>query len=136
MCKKLKNIPLYLIILFFIMLFSQKANAQILYYPANAFSTIGTPSTLISPPAPTLPGILPYNLYYPFGQPPGIPVFPPAPISSLSLTAPTFSPLTVYNTTFPTTIGSIFPTSYFSPIVSASGTIFFYPSASLYTPII
>jgi len=46
-----------------------------LYYPAVG----SVPGTFIAPPAATGLGILPYNLYYPPGTAPGIPVLPPLP---------------------------------------------------------
>jgi len=46
-----------------------------LYYPAVG----SVPGTFIAPPAATGLGIFPYNLYYPPGTAPGIPVLPPLP---------------------------------------------------------
>ncbi len=99
MCKKLKSIALLSFISLIVILFTQNLNAQWLYYPADAFSTLGVPSTLITPPTSLLPGILPFNLFYPNAQPPGLFVFPPAPIFPWSIyTAPTLTPTTAaYN---------------------------------------
>ena len=49
------------------------ASVYNLYYPAVG----SVPSTPILPPAATGVGTLPYNLYYPAGSTPGIPVLPP-----------------------------------------------------------
>lgn len=40
------------------------ASVYNLYYPASAFSALGTASTFVAPPAPVGIGTFPFNLYY------------------------------------------------------------------------